>query len=299
MTDAERCGALSAMSWDLAQRGELVAAKAAAYEAIDEGAASRAEAILQAYQGAATFATQLGDLDEALALYEQAIHVVADLPAADYSLAAVHAVRSMSYSVHGRFDEARHDADSALAIARRTRNPSVQGLALQALGWSSWANEPDVAREAYEEAVALMTAGAIEGGLDASRGRLAPLRFAAGDAAGAVDLLLETFVHTREIGERQSVIPVCDGGLVVLTALEEDRPAAVLAGVLRAGTFGVAWFVGPERERHEAALQTLRGRLGDDGLQASLDVGAAMDAEAAMTYAIAELTRIRANMPSV
>ena len=296
MTDAERCGALSALSWDLAQRGELVAAKAAAYEAIDAGVATRAEAMLQAYQGAATFATQLGDLDEALALYAQAIDVVAAFPAADYSLAAVHAVRSMSYSVHGRFDEARHDADSALVIARRTRNPTAQGLALQALGWASWATDPDVARAAYEEAVALMTSGAIEGGLDAARGRLAPLRFDAGDAAGAVDLLLETFIHTRENGERQSVFTACDGSLVVLTGLEEHQPAAVLAGALRAGTFGEVWFIGPELQRHEAALQTLRDRLGDDDLQASLHHGAAMDADETMTYAIAELTRIRAGL---
>ncbi len=65
---------------------------------------------------------------------------------------------------------------------------------------------------------------------------------------------------------------------------------------MRAELFGpsAAMLTGPERERHEAALVTVRGRLGDVELQASLDRGAAMDDNEAITYALAELTRVRA-----
>ncbi len=300
MTEAERCSAQGAMCWDLFQRGELVRARALAFEAIDAGLPPGVAGLgsLQAYQCAATCAAQLGDLDEALAIFAEAIDVAADLPAAQYSLAAVRAVRSMALSSHGRFEEACDDANAALTIARRIRNPTVQGLALQALGWGSWTIDPEPARIAFEEAVTLMKTGAIEGGIDAARARLAPLRLGAGDESGAIDALLETFAHMREIGERLSVLTALDSSLTVLAALGEDEPAAVLAGVMRAESFGPAgaMLTGPERERHEAALVTVRGRLGDDALQAALDRGATMDDNEAIAYALAELTRVRATL---
>jgi tetratricopeptide (TPR) repeat protein len=275
-----------------------VRAKALALETI-AAAPPGGEGLLQAYQCGATCAAQLGELDEALAIFTEAIDVAADLPAAQYSLAAVHAVRSMALSTHGRFDEGRDDANAALAIARRIRNPTVQGLALQALGWALWAIDPEPARDAFEEAVTLMKSGAIEGGIDAARARLAPLRLGAGDESGANDALLETFSHMREIGERLSVVTALDSSLTVLTTLGEDEPAAVLAGVMRAESFGpltAGMLTGAELERHEAALMTLRGRLGDDELQAFLDQGAAMDDHEAVAYALAALTRVRATL---
>ncbi len=86
MTEAERFSARSALCWDLFQRGELVTAKAVALEAIGAGAPPGAEGLLQAYQCAATCAAQLGELDEALEIFAQAIDAVADLPAVEYSL---------------------------------------------------------------------------------------------------------------------------------------------------------------------------------------------------------------------
>jgi len=299
MTESERFSARSALCWDLFQRGELVSAKALALETIDAGLPPGVDGPLQAYQCAATCAAQLGELDEALALLAEAIDLASDLPAAQFLLAAVLGVRSMAFSTHGRTDEAGDDADAALAIARRIRNPTVQCLALQALGWASWAIDPERARNAFEEAVTLMESGAIEGGIDATRARLAPLRLGAGDESGAVDALLETFSHMRAIGERLSVVTTLDSSLIVLTALGEDQPAAMLAGVMRAESFGpltAGMLTGGDFERHEAALETLRGRLGDDALHAFLDQGAAMDDNEAIAYALAELMRVRATL---
>jgi predicted ATPase/class 3 adenylate cyclase len=294
-TEGERAGAKSAMCFDLFQRGELAAAWAMALEVVESGSTPRIESLLQAYQCAATCAAQLGDLDAALTLFAGALDAVPDPSVSQYGIAAVHSVRALSYASHGRFEEAREDAEAALAIARPTKNPTVQSLALQALGWSSWTTEPTVARDAFEESVALMKSGAIEGGLDATRARLAPLRFAAGDVAGSLDLLLETFSHVREIGERLSTVTALDASVGVLTALGEDEPAAVLAGVMRSEMFGpIAMLIGIELQRHQAAHAALRHRLGDDAFQAFVDRGAALDDDDALAYAIAELTRVRA-----
>jgi predicted ATPase/class 3 adenylate cyclase len=293
MTEGELYNTRCAVAWDLFQRGDVAAARDLSLLTIREGVPTNQSARVCA----ATSTAQFGEIDAALGIYAAGIELLVDGQGDEYSAAALHAGRAMHLAAYGRFDEARAAGEQAVAYARRLHNPTATSVALYGLGWSLYESDPGAAQAALEEAIALSEEAAVEGGLDAMLGLVAPLRFRAGDVAGALDALCTTVSRMREIGERQSVNNALDASITTLPALGEREVPAVLSGIRSVETFGPRRGVsGPAQARLDAAVAELRTALGDEAFEAAVARGAAMSDEEALTYLLAELQRVRASL---
>ena len=247
---------------------------------------------------AATALAQLGDLDGANRTYEDGLTWTQDAGSGGLWQSAIHACRAINLAQVGRFEEARVDGEEAVAIARRLRNPTGLSLALFGLGWSLLGPDPTQARAALEESIALAEAGAIQGGLDAMLGLIAPLRLADGDVAGALDGLSTTVTRMRESGERLSVVNSLDSSLIVLSELGEREVPATITGIRAAETFAPAGagIAGVARARHDEIVAEVRATLGDEAFDAAAARGAAMSDEDALTFLLTELECVRAGL---
>jgi tetratricopeptide (TPR) repeat protein len=298
MTETERFDVRCAACWDLFQRGDLLAARDLALLAITDGVPQHPQLATSAHVCAASSAGMLGDLDAALEIFAEGERVAHEHSNPEHELSALTAARALMFSAHDRLDEAQRDAQQALVLARRTRNPTVLTLASMALGWALSASDPEASRAAYEESIALSESGALGGGLSVALAHVAPLRLQAGDAPGAIDALLASITHCREIGERLSVVAALDSLVVVLTELGETEVPVVTAGVIHAEVFGPAIVIGsPEsRERRERCVALARDALGSAAYEAALARGAAMSDEEALAYTLTELDRVRTTL---
>jgi tetratricopeptide (TPR) repeat protein len=297
MSPAERHAARCAKGWDLFQRGDVEAALDLALLALEEEEAATSEH-QSAHILAATSHGNLGDLDAALGILEDGLARAQGLDR-DFWTGTLHAVRAMSLAAFGRVEEARVEGEEAVAIARRTRNPTALSLALSGLGFSLFGPDPQRARAALEESIALAEAGAISGTLDSMLGLIAPLRFADGDVAGALDGLITTLTRMRESGERISVNNSLDSSLTVLAELGELEVPAVITGIRAAETFGPAMAsLGiAARVRYAPMVAEVRAALGDEAFDAAAARGAAMSADEVLHFLLAELQRVRAALP--
>jgi tetratricopeptide (TPR) repeat protein len=296
MSPSERFNARCARGWDIFQRGDVEGALELALLTL-EGEAVPEHGSMHVL--AASSHAQLGDLDGALRTYEEGLTNARELhPEEPHWTVSLQSARAMSLSAFGRFEEARVDGEEAVALARRVGNPTGLSLALFGLAWSFVESDPRQARAAFEESIALAEAGAIAGGLDAMLGLVAPLRFADGDVAGALDGLITTLTRTRESGERLSVLNTLDASLTVLAEIGEREVLAVIGGIRAAETFGPAsaGMAGASRAGHEVVAE-VRVALGDQAFDAATARGAAMSADEALGFLLAELQRVRAALP--
>jgi tetratricopeptide (TPR) repeat protein len=296
MSPTDRYAARCAKGWDLFQRGDVEGALDLSLLTLDEMATPEQQS---AHLLAATSYAQLGDLDGANRIYEDGLALT---QGAEHDLwrSALHAGRAMNLGAVGRYEEARADAEEAVAIARRLRNPTTLSLALFGLGWSSLGPDPDQARVALEESITLAESGAIQGGLDAMLGLVTPLRFRDGDVAGALDALITTLTRMRESGERLSVTNLLDSSLTVLAELGEGEVPAIITGIRGSETFGPAssGIAGAARARHDKTVAEVQAVLGEEAFDAAAAGGAAMSADEALGFLLAELQRVRAALPT-
>ena len=291
-----RCGA----NWDLYQRGDVAASRELSLTAIRAGIPPSQNHSTSAHVCAATASMGMGDMDSAMRIYAEGIHGVEGHPDPEYGHAALLAARAMNLSAMGRFEEARADAESSTALARRVRNPTVLALAALARGWALKSTERAAARAAFEESIAICESGAIQGTLVPALAFVAPLRLEEGDPVGALDALRSSIVHCRETGERFSAISVLDSFVTVLTELDDLEPPVVVAGVLRAELFGpMAAVTGPDLENQEQHLAIARAGLSDAAYEAALARGGSMSDEDAIEYVIGELDRVLAEQQGV
>jgi tetratricopeptide (TPR) repeat protein len=295
MSPAERYAANCAKGWDHFQRGDVEAALDLALLALEETPTPEQQS---AHVLAATSHGNLGDLDAALRIFEDGL-ARAHGPDRDFWTGTLHAVRAMALAAFGRFEEARVDGEEALTTARRLRNPTALSMALCGLGFSLLGPDPQRSRRAFEESIALAEAGAISGTLDSMLGLVAPLRFADGDVAEAFDGLITTLTRMRESGERISVNNSLDASLTVLAEMGERDVPAIITGIRSAETFGpaMASLALAARVRYDASIAEVRAALGDEAFDAAAARGAAMSADEALTYLLAELQRVRAALP--
>jgi predicted ATPase/class 3 adenylate cyclase len=294
MTEGQLYDIRCAVAWDLFQRGDPGGARALALLTISEGAPTQHSA----HMCAATSAAQFGDIDTALAIYAAGIDLLRDGRGDDYSAAALYSGQAMSLAQCGRFEEASVAGEQARVIARRLGNPTALVLALHGLGWSLTESDPSAARAALEESIALSEQAALEGGLDAMLGMVAPLRFRDGDVAQALDALCATVARMRETGERASVINAIEASVTMRPVLGEREVPAVIWGSEAAETFGPRRGLGsPAQARLDATVAELRSTLGDAAFDAAVARGAAMSDEEALNFLLDELTRVRASLP--
>ena len=106
--------------------------------------------------------TMRGDVDAAVAVSYEGIALAESRGTADVFIAFALAVVAMHQLANGRFEPGRRDAERAVEMARRSRNPSALVLATYALGWSLSQDDPAAAEVALTDTIELCEAGAID-----------------------------------------------------------------------------------------------------------------------------------------
>jgi predicted ATPase/DNA-binding SARP family transcriptional activator len=182
----------------------------------------------------------------------------------------------------GRYEEAR-------ALFRELGLDSRVGKVTANMG--AVANiRRDFARgsELLREALELQRAAADHDGAAISLHNLARAELQLGRRREAARLLAEGLEAARELGYRELIAYSLEGIAEVGAAGSDPEPAARLAGAGSAllDELGVA--LGPDdAASHEAALAALRRSLGQEGLDAALERGAALPVDEAVELALA------------
>lgn len=225
----------SGAAWDLFQSGDMPSALALARQAVADGVPDGASYTAGGYMALATTSGMLGDLDGARRAFAEGRAAVRGAADEDYCQAALLSAEAMTLAGVGAIDDARVEAEEALQLARKVRNPTVLVMANFALG-CALTTDPVASRAALEECIALSNAGAVESTLGGALARVAPLRLRDGDQVGAIDALLGGLARLREIGDLPSLVSLVDAAASILHGLGETE-AAVLASLLfeRAG----------------------------------------------------------------
>ena len=204
---------------------------------------------------------------------------------------------SMFEAAAGELGVARASAREAIAVARAARNPSALAMSLYALGWATATDEPETARPAFEESIALFHAGACDAVYVAALARLAPIMVLAGDVRGAIAALGESVRYTYDDGDRAPLVYAIDIAARVLAQLGRDEDASVLAGMSEAGVIArIGALLGPERVSRTEAFDTAKTRLGEDAFDRAFSRGGAMSYEEAVAHTLEALERARAQL---
>ena len=185
----------------------------------------------------------------------------------------------------GEIDQARADAERAVELARRLKNPSLLTLALNSLAWVLQRDDPEAALRALEHSLEGQVAGSTQSSLALAGG----LRARLGDPVGALPLLREALIAARDEGARPSVGAALDWSLSPLVKLGHPEPAATFVGALTGGPLSeVSGF--PEVDAARArVLERIRAALGDDTTDAHVAQGAAMTYDEIIEYALHHL----------
>ena len=189
-------------------------------------------------------------------------------------------------------------SEEGLARARRLGNPSA--IALGAFSWAAarWIDDPDGARAALEESMALTERGASDVIAGNVLQLLARLQANAGNLLDALTMQRSAVRGTVAAGNRLSIA----GNLLFLAEIVgnagiEPEVVGVVEGIVtRSATMSMAVVGGREHEIHDRAIENARRAVGQERFDALLARGGAMSYEEAVQYAVTELDRIIAEL---
>jgi tetratricopeptide (TPR) repeat protein len=208
-----------------------------------------------------------------------------------YAQAQLLAMLANTEAMIGEIDEARADAERALAIARRLQNPSTSGNAFHAMAWALQRDDPAAALAATEQYLDLHhhdhlpNASALGGVLALAGG----LRSRLGDHTGALENLREAASVSRDQGARPQLAATLDWSLSPLVKLGRPKPAAMFIGALTNGSLAeVSSFPGVDAPRARN-LERARAALGDEPTNRLVKHGAAMTYDEITAYALDNL----------
>ncbi|WP_165825968.1 BTAD domain-containing putative transcriptional regulator [Actinomycetospora cinnamomea] len=197
------------------------------------------------------------------------------------------------------------DRPGALAFARRARaeahalgNPSMTAWASYAEAEALLDTDPDRALDRLESAA---TVAATVGNryLDGvARISAASVRARHGDPVLALRQFREVLVLWHDAGGWTQLWTAMRSVVDLLTRVGADHDAAVLHGAVTASRTASPVF-GADRERLQADLDVLGGRLGAEQLAAARRRGAELDDDTAVTTAVAAIDDATAGGPTV
>jgi hypothetical protein len=155
--------------------------------------------------------------------------------------------------------------------------------------------DPDRAREALEESLALTRAGASDVNVSFACTQLARLRMRDGEVTGALDALRTAVTHAHADGDRPGLVGTLLVVAPILWAVGDHEAVVVLNRGVVDGELGpLAAGMGTALSQQEGLLAHARGVLGDDRYEEAAARGAAMSYEAIVAYALDEIDRARA-----
>jgi predicted ATPase/class 3 adenylate cyclase len=283
-----RSPVLAQASYYEMNQGRPERARALARDALRDGVVTTSPNPLMPYQSLSYIEILTGH-------YPRAVEIQAEARAAldtiddPFAEAYLHMQAASFEAMAGEVGQARADAERAVELARRLRNPSLLGFSLSSLGWALQRDDPEAALHALEQALEKQhfvgqgimqpSSLALAGGL---RARL-------GDPLGAFPLLREAVINSRDQGARPSLAAALDWSLSPLIKLKQPEPAATFVGALTGGPLAeVSSFPGVDAARVRT-LERIRTTLSDQTTDALVAQGAAMTYDEIIDYALDHL----------
>jgi tetratricopeptide (TPR) repeat protein len=213
-----------------------------------------------------------GRHDEAIRVLDEGRVALAHCHQAEYAQSNLLAVRADFFSAYGDRASALPDAEASLASARRIANPSQLAIALCALGTACFLSDPNRARDAFEESLALTASGASDVNVAEVSVQLAELLAQAGEYRAALTSLRHGIRHADAVGHRPAFAGHLSVAVEVMGHLGRNESAALMDGAV--GTHGFGLTLG-NQEAHAASLARAHEELGEDRYQQLHAQGAA------------------------
>ena len=238
-------------------------------------------------EGLATFSAITGDSERAAEWSDEnlaAARALGDPERISESLV----IRQMVFGFGGDLEAYEATAREAIDFAKAAGHQLTVGVSLCNLSDLALrkGNFEEAKRVAEEGFAVLMEAGdAFNANVALTNAAFASLELDGGSAARP--LLDRTVVAANEQGSADRTIQSMIG-LVAVDAIEGDydRAARLAGAVARSLADRELSLEGYEEERHQRSLDELEAALGRDRLDAQLGLGAAMDLDAAVEYAL-------------
>jgi hypothetical protein len=281
-----RIGVVVAAAWDAAFAGDLARTRALCDPLRPNMLGASDLALSMSTIGALSLVDMYsGEFDRSRAVLEELARVVDDFGGAPAFVPPfLTSTLAMVDLLEGSMSVARERAERAVALAREARNPTSLALALYTLGWATMQSDPERALGLFDEAIALVRAGATDMVLVHCLARAAALR-AERDDPEAIANLTEALTYATEIGSQITMMTVLDYSVDVLAFLGYSEPAAVAAGSVGDGArFVLNPVEGPEEQRRARSRARAHAALGDDAYARAFERGRAMSEDEVRTF---------------
>jgi hypothetical protein len=157
-------------------------------------------------------------------------------------------------------------------------------MGLWCVGLVAEPSNPDGALALFEEAAALVRAGANDVNFGGTLAHIARQRDRRGDRLGALDALREALDHFRRIGIRPEIVVVLAQLSRTLIGLQRDETATVIAGIIARGPLA-EMAKSDTTERIATITANARERLGSPAYEEAFARGTAMPIDDAILFA--------------
>ncbi len=239
------------------------------------------------------YTTDLAAAVQFLASSIPQLEAVGDL----YSAVSLGSIAGMFAALGGDAEAGHAFTRESLAGARELGNPTTLAIALFGYALAHWQDEPESARAAVEESLALTEAGASDTVYSDALELLARLERAAGDIERALHTTERSLREAIGVSNRPSVLSSQWYFAEALGLLGRDpEVGAVLHGYTTRGADAplMPAVRGREAQLHDQSIAAMRSALGGERFEQLAARGAAMDYDTAVEYTMQELERIRA-----
>jgi tetratricopeptide (TPR) repeat protein len=243
-----------------------------------------------------SYENNAGNHDRALQLADEARAAIATFD--DRETMTVLCTMSIAEAVLGHLDEARADAEQAFRIAQRLANQSVLANANHALLWALQREDPEGALAAFDRFLDVQRAIGVHAGSRSGAAAIAAsIRSRLGDDAGALELLHDALVVSRDDGTLPMTAAVLASAVRPLRHTGRNDAAAVMIGAMDHGAVAnVASFPG-QKEGNARALTRIRDTLGDEKTDQLLQQGVTLNRDQLYEYALTALNEPKPHTP--
>jgi hypothetical protein len=233
------------------------------------------------------------EIQDALAQAEAAIY------GDSFVVPALQCVAAMWATYLGDHDTARNYAQTSMATARRVANPTLLSVAHYTLSSVTEHDDPVAALAHYDEAIALVRAGASNPIYVTALSRSAIHLARTGNHAEALDRLRETIERAHYEADVTALVGTVASTLIVLDTLDSVDTTPELAGFVTLGKYAHLTF-GPIAAHYglTQTVERLRTHIGQDLFDEAAARGAAMNADEIAAFTHASIDRARLTLPT-
>jgi predicted ATPase/class 3 adenylate cyclase len=293
-TDAQRSALLGSAAFAAYHRGDMETAAARA------GAATACvhqdlAALSMAHVASGLFAVGAGDHERALATLGELRNKLDGAPDRDdYMEANFHNVMAIFLTLAGDDGRAQEHAKIGVHIARELGNPTMLAITLAGVGFAVVQQDPQAAIGAFEESIELTRAGASDVNLSGILAASALLGSRRGARSAAVRALREAIEHSREVGDRPTLLGNLTTGIELAANVGAFGLAVLLAAKESSAGFN---FIGTQYLiDYDGALARARDRLGAERYEELWARGTEMSFDQVVEFALTDLDRLLAEL---